>query len=150
MQVLEKSDVRHATTEDVNAYIEKVMRELLYPFFLRKRVHQAIYEFLCDEFGLDEAISELPADQLSFQIGDPKDVAQDFAATCRYAWLRGKMPAWKKWVIVAVLAVLIVLAVFLVVHVVIQLDYDHGQWGNKAIETGVSFPSSGNDSSMVN
>lgn len=133
MQVLEKSGVRQVSAEDVCAYIEKVMRELLYPFFLRKRVHQAIYEFLCDEFGLDEAISELPADQLSSRIGEPRDVAQDFAATCRYAWLRGKMPAWKKWIIVAVVVVLFVLVALLALHVITQLAYDHGDWAEGLI-----------------
>lgn len=126
MQVLEKSDVRHATAEDVSVYIEKVMCELLYPFFLRKKVHQAIYEFLCDEFGLEEAFSEMPADQLSFQIGAPKDVAQTFAVTCRYVWLRGKMPTWKKGIIVAVVGVLIAVAALFAGHVFGQFDYDHG------------------------
>lgn len=128
MQVLEKGSVRQLSPEDVDAYIEKVMRELLYPFFLRKRVHQAIYEFFCDEFGLDAALSEMPTDQLGFRIGKPRDVAQDFAAQYRYAWLRGAMPAWKKWCIVVVAAVLILLAALLTVHVVWQLAYDHGGW----------------------
>lgn len=133
MQVLEKSDVRQATAEDVDAYIEKVMRELIYPLFFRKRVHQAIHEFLCDEFSLDAALSEMLADQLSFRIGNPRDVAQAFAATCRYAWLRGTMPAWKKGCIVAALVILIVLVGFLAVQVVTQLDYDHGTLSKESI-----------------
>ena len=130
MLKLEKSVVRKLSSEDVDAYIEKVMRELLYPFFFRKRVHRAIHEFLCSEFGLDAALSEMPADQLSFRIGSPRDAAQDFAAKCRYAWLRGKMPAWKKGIIVAVLAVLIFLAAFFAVDVFDLLNFDHGGWKN--------------------
>lgn len=131
---LEKSVVRKLSSEDVDAYIEKVMRELLYPFFFRKRVHRAIHEFLCSEFGLDAALSEMPADQLSFRIGNPRDAAQDFAATCCYAWLRGAMPAWKKGLIVAALGVLVVVAVFLAVLVVWQIDYDHGRLSEDSAE----------------
>lgn len=148
MLKLEKSVVRKLSSEDVDAYIEKVMRELLYPFFFRKRVHRAIHEFLCSEFGLDAALSEMPADQLSFRIGSPRDAAQDFAAKYRYAWLRGKMPAWKKGLIVAALGVLIALAVLLAVQVVTQVDYDHGKIGDKVIGTNSSAPFDGNYSSV--
>lgn len=135
MLKLEKSVVRKLSSEDVDAYIEKVMRELLYPFFFRKRVHRAIHEFLCSEFGLDAALSEMPADQLSFRIGSPRDAAQDFAAKCRYAWLRGKMPAWKKGIIVAVLAVLIFLAAFFAVDLFDLLNFDHGDWRGDPVGT---------------
>ena len=143
---LKKSGVGRLSDEDVDAYIEKVMRELLYPFFLRRKIREKLRGFLCSEFGLDAALSEMPADQLSFWIGNPRDVAQDFAVTCRYAWLRGKMPAWQKWLIVAALVVLIALAALLAVHVVWQLSYDHGWWGDKAISARVYDLSDDSDS----
>lgn len=132
MRVLEKSAVRRASAEDVDAYIEKVMRELIYPFFLRRKIRKRLRDFLYREFGLDAALSEMPADQLSFRIGNPRDVAQDFAATCRYVWLRGKMPVWKKGLIAAILAVVILLAAFFAVHIYNLLNFDHGDWRNKA------------------
>lgn len=134
---LKKSGVGRLSDKDVDAYIEKVMRELLYPFFLRRKIREKLRGFLCSEFGLDAALSEMPADQLSFWIGNPRDVAQDFSATCRYAWLRGKMPAWKKGIIVAALAVLVSLAVFLAVRVCILFDFDHGWLGDKEVNVNL-------------
>lgn len=84
MQLLEKTSKTQTPVSDetINAYIDKVMHELLYPIFLRKRVYKDIYEFLFSETGLDATLAEMPADQFGFRIGETReDVAQDFAAT---------------------------------------------------------------------
>ena len=143
MQVLEKTARTQAPVSDkaVDAYIEKVMHKLFYPVFLRGKIHQKIYDFLCGGTGLDTALAEMPADQLEFRIGDPGDVAQDFAAVCKYAWLRGSMPVWKKRVIAVVLVSLLVIAGILVFHVYDQWDYNHGYRDGNGAEEGLLDPS---------
>lgn len=130
MQVVEKSGVRQATAEDVAAYIEKVMRELRCPIFLRSRMREEIREFLYGELGLGEALLELPVDQLAFRIGEPGELAQNFAETCEYVRLRGSMPIWKKRLIAAALIVSVVIAAFFAARAVDQWAYNHCYWGN--------------------
>lgn len=130
MQVLDKSGVRRATAEDVDAFIAKVMHELLYPVFRRRQLYKEIREFLCSEVGLDEVLSDLPVDQLSYLIGEPRDIAQVFAETCKHVRLRGTMPIWKKRLVAAALIVSVVVAVLFAARAVDQWAYNQGYWGN--------------------
>lgn len=143
MQVLEKTIRTQAPVSDkaVDAYIEKVMHKLFYPVFLRGKIHQKIYDFLCGGTGLDTALAEMPADQLEFRIGDPGDVAQDFAAVCKYAWLRGPMPVWKKRVIAVFMFIAFVAVGLFAFKVFDQWGFNHGYWGNTPAEEGFLDPS---------
>ena len=133
MQVVDKSGVRQATAEDVDAFIAKVMRELLYPVFLRKKLRKEIREFLCNVIGLEEALSKLPADQLRFRIGEPRELAQAFAETCSYVRLRGAMPIWKKRLVAAALIVSVMIAVFFAARAVDQWAHNCGYWDNSQL-----------------
>lgn len=149
MQVVERrSAARQATAEDVDAYIDQVMRELRYPFFLYSKIRGEIREFLCSEIGLGAALSELPADQLGFRIGEPGELAQSFAETCKYVRLRGAMPIWKKRLIAAAIVVVLLLIGLFVFHVQDQWKYNHGDLKNKAWNTE-SYDSSKNPHSTV-
>ena len=131
MQVVERrSAARQATAEDVDAYIDQVMRELRYPFFLYSKIRGEIREFLCSEIGLGAALSELPADQLDYRIGEPGELAQSFAETCKYVRLRGAMPIWKKRLIAAAVVVAVVAAVLFAVYVFDIWAFNCGYWGN--------------------
>lgn len=131
MQVVERRNVaRRAMAEEVNAYIKRVMRELRCPIFLRGRVSEEIREFLYSEIELEEALSELPADRLSFRIGEPRELAQAFAETCKYVRLRGTMPIWKKRLVAAALIVSVVAAALFAVRAVDQWAHNQGYWGN--------------------
>ena len=129
------------SVEEIDAYIEKVMRELLYPVFLRERIRKKVYEFLCSETGLDTAFSEIPADQFGFRIGEPRDAAREFAAKCNCAWLRGAMPVWQKCLIAAVLVVLLTVTALFAVRVADQWSYDHGYWTEKEVVVDRYFDS---------
>lgn len=131
MQVVERrSAARQATAEDVDAYIDQVMRKLRYPFFLYSKIRGEIREFLCSEIGLGAALSELPADQLAFRIGEPEELAQSFAETCKYVRLRGAMPIWKKRLIAVVVVVSVVIAALFAARAVDQWAFNLGYWGN--------------------
>ena len=131
MQVVERrSAARQATAEDVDAYIDQVIRKLRYPFFLYSKIRGEIREFLCSEIGLDAALSELPADQLGFRIGEPGELAQSFAETCKYVRLRGAMPIWKKRLIAVALVVSVVIAALFAARAVDQWAHYQGYWGN--------------------
>lgn len=137
MQVVERrSAARQATAEDVDAYIDQVMRELRYPFFLYSKIRGEIREFLCSEIGLGAALSELPADQLAVRIGEPGELAQSFAETCKYVRLRGAMPIWKKRLIAAAVFVALLIAGLFAFHVFDQWKYNHGLLDDKTVETG--------------
>ena len=145
MQVVERrSAVRQATAEDVDAYIDQVMRELRYPFFLYSKIRGEIREFLCSEIGLGAALSELPADQLGFRIGEPRELAQSFAETCKYVRLRGAMPIWKKRLIAAAVVVALLIAGLFAFHVFDQWEYNHGNW--KKVPIGTRSYDSSDDS----
>ena len=133
MRAVQERSTRPVTAEQLDAYIEKVLRELYCPVFLRGKVRKRVYGFLCNETGLETALLQMPADQLQFRIGEPREAAQAFAATCGYVRLRGSMPTWKKRLIAAGAVILIVLAALFAVYVFDQWAYNRGFWGNNEL-----------------